>query len=104
MVKKEMTTPKIEVIGIYKEKHMKKIWGTFHVYLIDKDIDIRGGRIFKDKNSFFIQMPQASGTDEETGKRITFPVLSFTDKDYEKAVRYEVIKYVRQALADLKLV
>jgi hypothetical protein len=91
--------PEVELIGIYREKHRTKIMATFHVYLADKDIDIRGGVIFKFKSGkTFIQMPQAHGTDEETGKRICFPVVSFTDADYEKAVRFEVIRVVSKEL------
>ncbi len=104
MEKKDTTKmPEVELIGIYKEKHRKKIVATFHVYLADKDIDIRGGVVFKSKEGrFFIQLPQAHGTDEETGKRTCFPVVSFTDAEYEKAVRYAVIGLVAEELKKMK--
>ena len=97
-------TPEIELVAIYKEKNRKNILATFHVYLSDKDIDIRGGKIFKLRNGkLFIQMPQGYGTDEITGGKISFPILSFTDAEYEKKVRYEIIKVVTKECKKMKL-
>lgn len=98
------TKPQIEVVGIYPEKYKKGIIATFHIYLIDKDIDIRGGVIFKKpKGDYFVQVPQASGTCEETGKKIFFPVISFTDKEYEKSLRKLIIGEVLKKLKTMKL-
>lgn len=105
MEKKDTTPniPKVELVAVYKEKHRKNIVATFHVYLADKDIDIRGGVVFRQQSGkFFIQVPQGYGTDEETGKRISFPIISFTDAEYEKAVRHEVIRQVSKELKNMK--
>ncbi|HDZ25425.1 hypothetical protein LCGC14_0456970 [marine sediment metagenome] len=95
----EKPKPKIEIVGIYPEKRRPNAVATFHVYLVDKDIDIRGGVIYRlPSGKYFIQMPQGSGSDEVTGKRICFPTISFTDAEYEREVRREVIRQVLKEL------
>lgn len=97
--------PKIEIVDVYPEKHQKGILATYHIYLIDKDLDIRGGKAFiKEDGKLFVENPQAQGTDDETGELIQFPVVSFPDKIYERAFRYEVVKEVRRALQKKKLI
>jgi len=98
-MKPTQNEPQIELVGVYPEKHNKKIFATFHIYLTDRDIDIRGGVVFKLKDgTLFVQVPQGRGTCDETGKMIKFPIVSFTDKDYEKAVRQEVKRLVLEEM------
>lgn len=82
--------PLIEVVGIYPEKFLKGVVATYHIYLINEQMDIRGGKIYQKKSKFFVQLPQGRGTCEETDKLITFPVISFTDDIYEKQVQREI--------------
>jgi len=93
-----LTKPKVEVVGIYPEKNHKSVYATYHVYLCDLDIDLRGGRIFKTKKSWFVQLPQAYGTDEEDGKVTSFPVLSFANKETEKSYREAIVAAVLKEL------
>lgn len=91
--------PQIELVGVYPEKNNKKVFATFHVYLVDKDVDVRGGVVFRKKDgTLFVQVPQGRGTCDETGKMIKFPIVSFTDKDYEKAFRKEVTRLVLEEM------
>lgn len=89
---------KVEIVGIYPEKHMKKVWATYHVYIPEKDMDIRGGKIFKKAKGFFVELPQSIGTCEETGKQIRFPTLSWPDKEYESLLRQSVVQAVKKEL------
>ena len=99
------TKPQIEVVGVYPEKHEEDIIATFHFYLADRDIDIRGGKVFRRADgSVFVQVPQGKGTCDETGELIQFPIVSFTDKEYEKAVRREVTKLVTQVMLKEKMI
>jgi len=97
-MKPSHSKPQVELVDVYPEKHDPEIIATFHIYLADKDIDIRGGKVFLSEsgNGIFVQVPQGRGTCDETGEMIQFPIVSFTDKTYEKAFRKEVIRLVRE--------
>ena len=73
---KNKSIPQVELVGIYPEKNRKDVIATFHVYLADKDIGIRGGLVYGKKgkpNRFFVQLPQGIGTNDETGKKVMTP-------------------------------
>lgn len=91
--------PRVEIVGIYPEKFRQGVHATFHVFLPDFDMDIRGGIIKMRKHKPpLVFLPQASGTDDESGKIIHFPVISFTNAEYEKKLREAVIQAVRKEL------
>lgn len=91
---------KVEVIGIYPEKHRADLWGTFHVFIMLDEFafDLRGGEILKKGKDWLVYVPQAHGTDDETGKAIQFPVLSFPERDLEIDLRNLIICKVKEEL------
>lgn len=86
----------VELVGIYPEESEKNnLLATFHFFLIREKLDVRGGKIVKMKNNkIFIQLPQSRGFDPDLKKLVYFPVLTFLDADYQKAMREEVIQKV----------
>lgn len=75
----------IEIVEYYPEiattkKKCKQ--GTMHVYIIDIGMDIRGIRWIKTKKQWIMLMPHMPALDE--GKRVFYPVISFTDIDKMK--------------------
>ena len=72
----------IEVVEFYASHRDDKkqiLHGTLHVYLIDLQIDVRGVKVMKDKNSWRFNLPNAKAVDEE-GNNVWYPLISFTDR------------------------
>lgn len=73
---------KIEVVEFYHDETLTKQklkHGTMHIYIIDLQIDIRGIRWFKTKKKWIMRMPHLIGI--EDGKRVFYPVVTFTDTE-----------------------
>jgi hypothetical protein len=96
---------KIEVIEFYIEKNdpkAKKWKGTCHIYLIDHKMDIRGIKVFKNKNYIYVELPHLTSVDPKTKERVRYPLINFIEADdflsVRKAIRDEAIKYFKQDL------
>ena len=92
----------IEVVGIYPVKDKKAVMATFHIYLINENMDIRGGVILRGPKGPFIKLPHMKGWDEDRQEMVTFPVISFPDSDYEKRIKKEVQKKVKEEFKRMK--
>lgn len=91
----------IEIVGFYKNMDKKKkLYGTFHVYLIDQDIDIRGIPVFlKKKDYYIINLPDGWAIDEDTKIKVRFPIFSFANNDthklFMKTLREKCLHYLK---------
>lgn len=71
---------KIDIIDFYPILQTQKfIRGTFHAYIEDLDIDLRGCFFSynKKKKFLFVQPPHRKGLDSDSGEMIPFEVFSF---------------------------
>ncbi len=62
----------------------KNALGTVHLYVIDLDLDIRGIRVNKQGKNIHFYLPHCVGFDNETGEKIRYPVISWTNKENHK--------------------
>jgi len=62
----------------------KTIVGTVHLYLIDLNIDLRGIRVNRTKNSIHFLMPHSVAYDDEAKKEVYYPIFSFTKPEQYK--------------------
>ena len=100
----------IEIIGFYPIQDNKakyKIMGTLHIYLIDYGLDIRGIFAAVAKNgSVFFKLPCGFGVDQETGQKVRYPILGFTDQEKErdliKELREKSKKFIEEKLSKAK--
>jgi hypothetical protein len=98
----------IEIVGFYLNlDKRKKIFGTFHVYLIDFDIDLRGIPVFKGKAGYIIHFPHSTGIDEETKKPVRYPIFSFSDPEKHKEllgdIRQKGMDYLKNNIFTFKI-
>lgn len=64
----------------------KNMVGTVHIYAIDKNMDLRGILVFKRNKNIIFYLPNSTGFDEETGKKVYYPLYSFTSPDEHKSM------------------
>jgi hypothetical protein len=64
----------------------KNMLGTVHVYSIDNNMDFRGIAVFQRKKLIIFYLPNGIGFDDETGKKVHYPLYSFTNHDHHKAL------------------
>ncbi len=98
---------KIEIIEAYPlktEKNEPDIY-SMHIYLPEKDLDIRGITVKFLKKWIFI-MPTKTNWDEEAKARITFPIASFanqkTNQDFRDSLIAEGNKYMQEKYSELQ--
>src|SRR4029077_16940228 len=90
----------IEIVEFYPEPNTKKgeKCGTLHVYLTNIGMDIRGIRCIKTKRGWVTLMPHKQGW--EDGKRVFYPVVSFTDIEIMKKLLLQIkekgIAYIKE--------
>lgn len=80
---------KIELVGFYPfktRKNKNSPVGTCHIYLCDYDMDIKGILVMKKEKQCFFRFPFSQGIDEETGKKVLYEVISFTDPNKKKQI------------------
>lgn len=86
-LKKPNNNMKVEVIEFYPNENFEKkseVLGTFHVYLEEFDIDIKGVTFVKTKKGNFCFLPTKFGFDNNLKKNIWFPTVSFANKNTQK--------------------
>lgn len=67
----------------------KSFLGTIHLYIIDYDMDFRGIRVTKSGKSIFFQIPHISTQDHETGQKVRYPVIRWTNqKNHEEMMNF----------------
>lgn len=89
----------IEIVEFYQterddEKQILK--GTLHVNLIDYGIDLRGVLLSKRKNFWFVGLPCKISIDAETGEKVKYPIISFTDHEKTKKLIADIKEYAKE--------
>jgi hypothetical protein len=82
---------KIEIVEFYPgmtDKSKLILKGSLHVYLIHLHLDIRGIQVSKEKHRWHFRWPQRWAV--EDGKKVFYPVVSFTDPAANKMVLAEI--------------
>lgn len=99
----------IEIVGFYeieRNDEKEKLIGTLHVYLVDYGLDIRGCYVIRQKKGILILLPSKVGIDEDTGKKVQYPCVQFTDPEKNKElliqIRYKGISYILDEVLKLK--
>ena len=99
----------IEIVGFYeinRDDSKNILTGTLHVYLVDYGMDIRGCYVVRKKNGILIFLPSKVGIDEETGKKVQYPCIQFTDPEKNKElliqIRYKGISYILDEILKIK--
>lgn len=78
---------KFEFVDFYpladeiKEKMKKNVVGTVHIYAIDCQLDIRGILVSSYANGMYFNIPNFVGFDPDSGKKIRYPVIGWTQKE-----------------------
>lgn len=77
---------KFEFVEFYpvKDKKLKKLVGTVHIYAIDCELDIRGIRVFKHGNGIHFNFPHFKAVDSETNEEVTYPFIRWTNASTHK--------------------
>jgi hypothetical protein len=99
----------IEIVGFYvieRDDAKEKLTGTLHVYLVEEGIDIRGCYVVRKKSGILIFLPSKIGVDEDTGKKVQYPVFQYMDTEKNKElliqIRYKGISYILDEVLKLK--
>lgn len=95
---------KIELIEFYPRKipKNKSFVGTFHVYIEDFDIDIRGINVYKIAKGFMVRLPDLVGKDPVTKKPVRYPLFQFANKVKHQAFVREIAKLVNEYFKENK--
>ena len=101
---------KFELVEFYPvtEKNFSKqdrnLVGTVHLYCVDCGLDIRGIRVTNNGNTIFFNLPHVYAYDNQTGEKIRYPVVRFTNDGVQKEI-FEFLKKncKQQALENVKL-
>lgn len=62
----------------------KNAVGTLHIYAIDCQLDIRGIKVTQHGRSMYFHLPHLFGQDHETGEKVRFPVIRWTNETNHK--------------------
>lgn len=80
---------KIEFVGFYPvapalKSRYKKMLGTVHLYLIEEELDVRGILVMKSGKGLFFCLPYFQTIDAETGEKVRYPHIRFTNEEKHK--------------------
>lgn len=92
---------KIQIINMYfsEEDFERDLFtGTAHIRLIDLNLEIKGIYFKKKKNFWLVSIPSNPFTNEETKKRMRYPVLTFSDKEQNQLFQLQVKQLIYQEL------
>jgi len=98
---------KFELVEFYEtteeNKAIKgqKCIGTVHIYLIDCELDIRGINVTMNGKGVFFHIPHFWATDQETGKRIRYPLIHFTNDKTQKEMTDFLHKDVKPKIFEI---
>lgn len=86
---------KIHVIEFYpfdfdKNRARGRMIGSMHVYLVALKMDIRGILVHKLKKGFKFYLPNGVGKEPETGRRVKFPIITFTDQKVQNSLTQSI--------------
>jgi hypothetical protein len=97
---------KFELVGFYPttEKNFAKqdhhLIGTAHIYAVDCQLDIRGIRVTNQGNSIYFNLPHVYAYDGDTGEKVRYPVIRFTNDETQKEIFEFLQKTVRPLAVD----
>ncbi len=98
----------IEIVDAYliqtEKKEKDKGW-SLHVYFPDWEMDIRGITLQKEKKGWMLRMPFKKNFDSEEGKAISFPVISFLEKEktrgFVQSIKEKAIPFVEKKVFEM---
>ena len=67
-----------------KKNSRNRCIGTVHIYIADFEMDIRGIRVIKNGNCIFFACPHFFDIDKETGEKVRYPLIGFTNEKKQK--------------------
>lgn len=71
------------------KKTRKRILGSVHIYAIDCKLDIRGINVLEKGKQVFFYFPHFLGVDDETGEKVRYPFIRWTDnKTHESMINF----------------
>jgi hypothetical protein len=73
----------VEFYPAHKSHRNKSFLGSVHIYVIDFELDIRGILVFKRGKKPFFQKPYSVALDAETGERVRFPLVGWSNTSRE---------------------
>ena len=95
---------KFEFIEFYeateetKAKKGKKCLGTVHIYAIDCELDIRGINVTKNGKAIFFHIPHFNDIDKDTGQRVRYPLIRFTNQQTHQEMMDFLNKNVKKEI------
>lgn len=95
-----------EIVEAYEIRPTKegpsKGW-SLHVYFPEWGIDVRGLKLSKLKNGWYLQMPTLNNFDIDENKFIRYPVISFVEREKTRdliiKIKEKAIVYVQEKIA-----
>ena len=84
----------IEILAFYpldskfRDRYSQPIIGTIHIRIKFLELDIRGIEVYQGKNKYNFQFPWATVVRE--GERVRFPIVTFHDKERQRAFMKEL--------------
>lgn len=95
----------VEILEFFvQERDKHYLTGTMKVRLIDFDMLIMGIYVTKSKTSWWFEMPFKTTRDKETNAKITYPVVTFLDREktyiLKSAIREKGIEFIQKYLQD----
>ena len=100
---------KFEIVEFYPDikefKNSIRI-GTFHVYIHDKDIDLRGINCYLNSTKkLHFKLPHRSGKDPESGNQVNYPIVNFIKdedfKDFKEFLSSEGTRFINEHHKDV---
>ena len=95
---------KIDIIEFYPYSKQKpgQLSGTLHIFVCAKEHHLRGIKVIQKKGRWYFYLPHLWELDETTGKKVFFPVSSYTsmreNKELIEAIHREGPKYIQAKL------
>lgn len=70
-------------------KNQRRLLGTVHIYAYSADVqfDLRGLLVIRWKDKIYINVPNYRGFDEETKKKVSYPMFTFSKEEDQKSFR-----------------
>lgn len=95
---------KFELVEFYeateetKARIGKKCLGTVHIYAIDCELDIRGILVTKHGKTIFFHIPHLNDVDRDTGEKVRYPIIRFTNQQTHKEMMDFLKKEVKNEI------
>jgi len=98
---------KMEFVKFYplapslKKNRHKNTLGTVHVYLIEEEMSLRGILVLKSGKGIFFSLPHFSTINAETGEKVSYPHVRFTNDEKHKNLINFLHQHVKPIIKDI---